>query len=337
MKKNFLLGFIAFAAMAVTSCTNDEMNEFIPQEKAIEFGTYIGRDAQSRGSIEDAETLEDGFGVLAYQYTTSTDYGSANFMNNVEVSGAGWNYTDTKYWPTDISNKIDFLAYGPYSADDTNVDVSGKTLTLTVPTDDVADQTDLVVATPRVGLYNGDEGKSGLDTNDKVAFTFKHMLSRIAFYAMAASDYDAEITITDISLTGKFHNRGTVDLSAAAPAITGTEVEAPASPSEKEYQPALTGEILTDELAMQNETSDYLMLIPAEAQNLSLSITYDVKYTDDTVVTNTITKQINSQAFAAGTAYAINMSISLNEVAFSVTVTSWGNETAIPNSDTIVF
>ena len=328
MKKNFLLGFIAFAAMAVTSCTNDEMNEFIPQEKAIEFGTYIGRDAQSRGSIEDATTLKDGFGVLAYQYTTSTNYSSANFMNNVEVSGADWNYTDTKYWPTDITNKIDFLAYGPYSADDTNIEVTGKTLTLNVLTN-VANQTDLVVATPKVGLYNGVEGKFGLDTNDKVAFTFKHMLSRIAFYAMAASDdYDAVITITDISLTGKFHNKGTVDLSAATPAITGTEVEAPAFPSEKKYQPALIGEELTDELVMQNKPSDYLMLIPAAAQDLSLSITYEVT-DDDGTVTNTITKPIRSQAFAAGTAYAINMTISLNEVAFSVSVTPWGEETPV--------
>ena len=325
MKKNFLLGFIAFAAMAVTSCTNDEMNEFIPQEKAIEFGTYIGRDAQSRGSIEDAETLEDGFGVLAYQYTTSTNYSSANFMNNVEVydEGSGWTYTNKKYWPTDPTNKIDFLAYAPYTGDASDqVSLSGKTITLTVP-ETVADQKDLVVATPVIGQNSG-----------TVALTFGHMLSRIAFYAKTAASYEpTEITVTKISLTGKFHGTGTVDLAAASPKITGTDANVG---TEKTYSPVLSGAALSTTLAMQNTSENYLMLIPAEAQNLSLSITYDVTDTNGTV-TNTITKPINSQAFAAGTAYAINMSISLNEVAFSVTVTSWGNETAIPNSGTIEF
>lgn len=317
MKKNFLLGFIAFAAMAVTSCTNDEMNEFIPQGKAIEFSTYLGRDAQARGSEETAGTLKAGFGVLAYQYTSSVNYGTANFMNNVEVYdvGSGWTYTNKKYWPTDPTNKIDFLAYAPFTGDaSSQVSLSGKTITLTVP-ETVADQKDLVVATPVTGKNSG-----------TVDLTFGHMLSRIAFYAKTAASYGpTTITITDISLTGKFHGTGTVDLAAASPNITGTDANVG---TEKTYSPVLSGAALSTTLAMQNTSENYLMLIPAEAQNLSLSITYDVKDTDGTV-TNTITKPINSQAFAAGTAYAINMTISLNEVAFSVSVTPWGEETPV--------
>ena len=325
MKKNFLLGFIAFAALAVTSCTNDDVNEFIPQGKAIEFSTYVGRDAQARGSEMNADAIKAGFGVLAYQYKTSTTYASANFMNNVEVnnSGSGWTSTDKKYWPTDDSNKIDFLAYAPFTGDaSSQVSLTGKTITLTVPIT-VADQKDLVVATPVVGQNSG-----------TVALTFSHMLSRIAFYAKAADTYDAEITITDISLTGKFHNKGTVDLSAADPAITGTDATVE---TEKTYSPELSGTALSTTLAMQNNNTDYLMLIPAAAQNLSLSITYDVEDTDG-IVTNTITKPITNQAFVAGTAYAINMSISLNEVAFSVNVTAWNDpETNVPASGAIEF
>lgn len=318
MKKNFLLGFIAFAAMAVTSCTNDELNEFIPQGKAIEFSTYLGRDAQARGSEATAGTLKAGFGVLAYQYKLplSVSYASANFMDNVEVydEGSGWTYENKKYWPTDDTNKIDFLAYAPFTADaPSQVSLSGKTITLTVP-QTVADQKDLVVATPVTEKNSG-----------TVDLTFGHMLSRIAFYAKAAASYGATITVTNISLTGKFHGTGTVDLAGASPSITGTDVNVETA---KTYSPALSGTALSTTFAMQNNNTDYLMLIPAEAQNLSLSITYEVEDTDG-IVTNTITKPINSQAFAAGTAYAINMSISLNEVAFSVTVTSWGNETPV--------
>ena len=159
------------------------------------------------------------------------------------------------------------------------------------------------------------------------------MLSRIAFYAKAAGTYASTITVTNISLTGKFHGTGTVDLAAASPSITGTDVSVETA---KTYQPALSGTALSTTFAMQNKNTDYLMLIPAAAQDLSLSITYTVKDNDNTVVTNTLTKSI-SQAFVAGTAYAINLSVSLNDVKFSVQDFSWGAETAVPNSGTIEF
>ena len=35
MKKNLFVGFIAMTALTVTSCTNDEVVEAIPQKQAI--------------------------------------------------------------------------------------------------------------------------------------------------------------------------------------------------------------------------------------------------------------------------------------------------------------
>ena len=70
MKKNFYLGFIALTALTVTSCSNDDVVMQSPDvNKAIEFGTYLGRDAQSRGTIMNGAALmaeNAGFGVLAY-------------------------------------------------------------------------------------------------------------------------------------------------------------------------------------------------------------------------------------------------------------------------------
>ena len=58
MKKN-LFGWLAMAAMLVgTGCSTDEVvNDYSP-ENAIQFGTYVGRDAGSRVAETTTETLK---------------------------------------------------------------------------------------------------------------------------------------------------------------------------------------------------------------------------------------------------------------------------------------
>ena len=53
MKKSNLF-FVLLTALIVMSCSKDETTMSIPQESnAIEFGTYVGRDAQTRAlSVE---------------------------------------------------------------------------------------------------------------------------------------------------------------------------------------------------------------------------------------------------------------------------------------------
>lgn len=157
MKKNFFVGFIALTALTVTSCSNDDVVMQSPEvNKAIEFGTYVGRDAVSRGSVHTLETLagtgNPGFGVFAY-YTDEGDYVAAsaaasegnaattaspcNFMYNQQVTGTSsttgegddavttysWTYSPIKYWPNDPNAKLTFFAYAPYDdADDTDND-----------------------------------------------------------------------------------------------------------------------------------------------------------------------------------------------------------------------
>ena len=152
MKKSKLFGMAAMAAMMLGSCSTDEVvNDYSP-ENAIQFGTYVGRDAVSRGSIittegntnADAGILseslkEKGFGVFAY-YTNESSYingddpattdvtetGSpCNFTYNQLINLTGnatdWSYSPIKYWPNDKADKLTFFAYAPYDdADETN-------------------------------------------------------------------------------------------------------------------------------------------------------------------------------------------------------------------------
>lgn len=156
MKKNFFVGLIALTALTVTSCSNDDVVMQSPEvNKAIEFGTYVGRDAVSRGSVitesgstagQDYATIttlslkEKGFGVFAY-YTNESSYvngdnpttndvtetGSpCNFMYNQKVDMTGgatdWTYSPIKYWPNDPGDKLTFFAYAPYDDSDNTGD-----------------------------------------------------------------------------------------------------------------------------------------------------------------------------------------------------------------------
>ena len=97
MKKFFLFGIIAFAALSVTSCTKDEVIEIMPQE-AIEFGTYLGHDVQSRGVVLDNSNFNQ-FGVFA-SYTDGdwTPNSPINFMFNQVVNKSGNNNVKTAHF-----------------------------------------------------------------------------------------------------------------------------------------------------------------------------------------------------------------------------------------------
>lgn len=145
MKKSKLFGMAAMAAMMLGSCSTDEVvNDYSP-ENAIQFGTYVGRDAVSRGSIITAEggtdantgivsesLRKEGFGVFAYYTDNSTFVSTStpNFMYNQKVEGvytldtngdkvytpgAAWTYSPLKYWPNESDDKVSFFAYAPYT------------------------------------------------------------------------------------------------------------------------------------------------------------------------------------------------------------------------------
>lgn len=245
MKKN-LFGWLTMAAMLVgTGCSTDEVvNDYSP-ENAIQFGTYVGRDAQGRASAIDDVALKGfgkGFGVFAYH--TSGDYAAAttpNFMYNQHVSyvSSAWTYSPVKYWPNNTSDKITFFAYAPYvETDDTdnfvftaNTLTGDPKITYTV-TETVKNQDDLLWA---VDSSNGLPFRNKVKQNTDIHFHFRHALSRIGFKAQVMVDNanqdatgeeddatDASkaiataqttISISKVELIGKFHDSGVLNLN----------------------------------------------------------------------------------------------------------------------------
>ena len=311
MKKN-LFGWLAMAAMLVgTGCSTDEVvNDYSP-ENAIQFGTYVGRDAQSRVAETDLrEVKKDGFGVFA-NYTNGGTGLIPNFMNNQSVTWNDgenvWKYSPIKYWPNTKDAKVSFWAYSPYCATDWDKDASAPFFT-------ISDGTDYVVA-------HTTSQKQGV--NDNIKFTFGHIMSKVGFKVEAIIDEieneegdsktpvngnpdensdltnndipsETNIVVTDVQLVGKLDKTGT---------MTGTnngwEMEVDNNTDEditytlnhtnfentgyhacgynatnNEYT-YLPGQLATKDKAQLNNDDSYFMFLPQTA-DFTITIKYNV-------------------------------------------------------------
>ena len=300
MKTRRFFGWVAMATMVLsTGCSNDEVVEDFSPENAIEFGTYVGRDAQSRASevkLTDLQADNVGFGVYAY-YTGSNnfvaDQSLPNFMNNQQVifnSAANvWKYTPIKYWPNTEGEKISFFAYAPYG--DSNISaptkdsenfVGSPVLTFTVNST-VEDQVDLLYAddtTPDNGKYDYiDMTKQGI--KDCITFNFKHALSRIGFKVQALVDYinkdtdgdkndDSEssepigdgtiISVESVELIGNFAKTGYLNLNGGS-WLNGTVENTTYSLGTDDFVESVKSNVTILPQILNND-DNYMMIIP---------------------------------------------------------------------------
>lgn len=233
MKQNYFMGLIACAALTMTGCSNDEINA--PQQSqgnnAIEFSTYLGRNAQgSRGTETNTTSIKTkGFGVLAY-YTEQANFADTNkpnFMWNQQVTydktNTNWEYTPVKYWPTKVGDKVSFFAYAPYVAGGNangivlskNNVTGAPTATITLP-DDPSQTIDFVAAVQ----MNKTHDNSATANND-VSFTLLHEMTRVDIKAKLDEEVYAgtgnkvktfvvikDVKINDASTDGEFYNSG---------------------------------------------------------------------------------------------------------------------------------
>lgn len=233
MKQNYFMGLIACAALTMTGCSNDEINA--PQQSqgnnAIEFSTYLGRNAQgSRGTETSTTSIKtSGFGVLAY-YTEQANFAKTNkpnFMWNQQVtySNSAWSYTPVKYWPTKVSDKVSFFAYAPYVADGNakGIVLSGNsvagapTATITLP-DDPSETIDFVAAVQMNKTHDNSK-----NANNDVSFKLLHEMTRVKVQAkLDKSVHDASdpkhktfVVIKNVTFNnkGQFYKSGTYTFS----------------------------------------------------------------------------------------------------------------------------
>ena len=211
MKKIFTLA--AIAALVLASCAKNETYVIAPEQDAVSFGAYSGRVQTKAGSTDDMnldalKKADAGFGVFA-TYSATTDFSEANdnFMTNEKITwdGSAWSYSPVKYWPNPTNGKdadaqkVSFFAYAPYAnpgATET-VGITGFSIDGTTkhnlvhygfsndkntPNVDLmwGYKTGAAIATWTLGTNDPDFINLNLTrTTDKVAFTFRHLLSKL--------------------------------------------------------------------------------------------------------------------------------------------------------------
>ena len=228
MDKVQAIGILSGLAVLLGGCAKDTCVRTDAQGQAIEFGTYLGRDAQTKvegdtgydgdgstdrfgGIVMGLEELKKtGFGVSAVytgqktweNWHTSESEVSPNFMYKQKVhftEGGGWEYEPIKYWPTMLNDKISFFAYAPFATENNRYGFSrsdvwtARHYSLKFTIQDKADEmVDFVAAAVMDRTYDG----------NKVEFEFQHALTRLLFSAKTSGNLNpgSHVVITGARL-----------------------------------------------------------------------------------------------------------------------------------------
>ena len=213
MKKHFILGIMALAALA--SCDKSEvLNQESLKEKGIKFSTYVGKSTSTKAETIYGSNVKDaGIGVMAWRTGSADivendlDSYAPEFMDNILLVWDGTNgtYAPERYWPS-TGAKVSFFAYAPYitsNPDHIQPDnglyhpenitfneggLGAHVLTLTVPNDptgvEFENHTDFMVA--KVGNGVEDNGTWTGETAEGVKVGINQNLNK---------DYDGKVEL----------------------------------------------------------------------------------------------------------------------------------------------
>ena len=184
-----------FAVAALAACTS-EQTIVAPQNEAIGFDTFVDNSTRA----EDITTNNiANFGV----YGTVTKGGnSALIFNNTEVTGtkeSGYTYSPAQYWIA--AAQYDFLAFAPYAERQwtytpTNAQVA-KTGTFSFNNETAAADQDVVYAYQTKTTEN----ELNASNTQAVEFTFKHILSKVAFsFTNTFTDGNTSLSVYNVKI-----------------------------------------------------------------------------------------------------------------------------------------
>lgn len=281
--------FAALAALAITSCTQNDEIEAPSQKKEIDFKGIVNKSARAVGV--DKTTLENsttGFNVYAYNVgTTGSPSTTTSFITNgtIKYENTSWSSDKKYYWPTN-GDKIIFYAYfSPKSIITSlsaeNGDECPKIKDYTVPVQP-ASQEDLLVAKT-----------AALDNNTtSVDFTFNHALTQVNFSVKPkVEDANLTYTITEITIKG-VHNQGTYDYKTSNwtnPSNLPSDITY-TYPIENGSKEIVANAASTTTATQLDDTNNLLILMPqtltAEAK---INIKYKVSNTDGIIFDATST------------------------------------------------
>ena len=320
MRKLFFISFCAL--ISTVSCIKSDIIDSTYGEELIGFETHIGRNAVSKATPVTTADLKE-FGIYGF-YTGRDSYngtGSANLMDKTPVtkSGNAWTYSPARYWTNGVDN-YSFLAYYPLSAANNQ---NPPYITYTA-SEDITKQVDLIYSNLSNIQRDGQKGMTVIDGKKYVAFNFKHALSRINFTATSESYEDITFNIKGIKIRGKFYESDTFNIFTEKWTHQSSSLQQNQNADkDMEYSIAVPDGITLSSTPYSfgdKVENNYLMIIPTDLVDGTITVTYTVKY--GTVESLPTEKSFTiSQEFIAGKSYAINLHFAFdtsNKITFSV-------------------
>lgn len=191
MKKVLFLS--AIAAMAMTSCSNDQEIEGLKtNDQLIDFSVLTTRSLPITSNLELQRTTFKAWGFTP----TGVAYLGETGGVDVSYSNGAWTYSPKKSWPSETLN---FVALNPATHEkltEVNMTSSSQTVKYEVATD-VEQQVDVMYAVKQ------NQTKS----SNPVNLVFKHALAQVAFKATTTDPkYTAEIGSIEVH---NLKNKGT--------------------------------------------------------------------------------------------------------------------------------
>ena len=355
MKFLRLAFYVLIAQLVLSGCAGEAVEETSSSSSSeINFDAYLGRNASTRAGTDITHLKgtegNSGFGVFARYKHTNEENSSLMLMNNERVTWNKdqnhWEYTNTRYWPSEGS--VDFYAFAPYSDQPKLVNKPGGTepnpTYIFFPS--YMSPVDLVWA----------NAKGRTKTNEPVKFTFNHALARLGFDITANQDLEengAVITVNKVILygaseiSGVFVMAGYLNLENGAWTLADNGISwfytwtPDGKVDGKENVNENDGTVLKLSASQLDHTNgiitnadeSYIFIIPQEKpKNFNLKITYTVtqgNFKEDVTVTKNLLDVLPGDSnpyFKGGKAYVFHLKLSLDPIDFSITneVVKWG-------------
>ncbi|MDE6417014.1 MAG: fimbrillin family protein [Duncaniella sp.] len=325
MKKSIF--FMAGCAVALASCTQTDVLEEGVQSSAIGFENAVSKESRALSN----STLNK-FYVYGYYTKAETPTNPVSVFDGDEVTlkDGKWGYATTRYWVPGANYR--FYAYSCENGAatcDAGLNLSGgndNIRALKLANYTTHNHHDLIFATNDTGI----EGKE--KDNANVAFTFKHILSRVnvVFESDFAPDYEIEVSNVRFE---NIYNQG--DYNPKADDDTWTNVRR-VNPEGTTFPSVSLALLANENIASaknpNDETSTEVKakteagyVIPHEYSTSLVRLVFDisVKQKGDEMFTRTLTGSW-SPNWVEGNAYTYNVKIdgeaaSLEPIVFETT------------------
>lgn len=316
--KKILLATVA--ALAITSCSQNEEFENAGQKSEIGFNTVVSK--TTRATVTDINGLQTS-GFTVYSYNTGDKVVGAELssiiMSGIEVthSEGNWTFSGTYYWP--LNDYVQFFAYATDAAA-TEYNVADKagypTLKYTIAADANA-QKDFVVAKAT------DKKKMA----DALQLSFTHALTQVNFSVIGVDNNTYKIS--SISIEGVAGN-GVYSFETgkwtAANETTGTYI----------YPTAEGASVSSSTTAVALEQPNgILMLMPQEMTDAAkIKISYSV-YDGDTEISKSENTEIPLKGTAAWETgkkvrYTLKLANNAASMTFAPEVGPWSTDDDTP-------